>query len=539
MSTISAGTTTTTALVSTGDTSGNLALQTNGGTTALTLNTSGAIGVGSSPAYGSSGQVLTSGGSGAAPSWSTPAGSSVQAVASGSLANGDKVVVNSDGTVSVITGTQPTAGTAVVFNNTGITEYQASAYDPVNNKVLILYCNYSSTKYGIAIVGTVSGSSISFGSKYTFNSNQTYYISCAYDSYSNQFITAYYDNTNQQGKMRALKVTGTVVSAGAEATFNSQDVAYVSVVYDVSKNISVVAFRDNSNNYGTLKNATVSGTTITVNGSTVFSSAATSYINAAYDPVQQKIVIAYYNNTDGKVIVGQTMTDDSVMLGTAVTFNSGNTQDPSLVYDTVNQKFALFYRDLANSNYATAVVATVSGTSVSFGSEVVFNSANSAYMSGAYDSASGTFACAYWDTNTGVVMQTAYISGTSIVFSGTQVTLSTGFADKICTVYNPQTPSFVVNFQNYANSQYGTAVVAAPVSTNLTTTNFLGVSDGAYTNGQTANIQTVGATDDAQSGLTAGKKYYVEYNGALSQSPNGYGAFAGTAVSATKLVIKG
>lgn len=69
MSTISAGTTSGTALVSTGDTSGNLVFQTNGTTTALTINTTQALGVGSSPSYGSSGQVLISGGSGAAPSW--------------------------------------------------------------------------------------------------------------------------------------------------------------------------------------------------------------------------------------------------------------------------------------------------------------------------------------------------------------------------------------------------------------------------------------------------------------------------------------
>ena len=73
MSTISAGTATGTALVSTGDTTGNLVLQTNGTTTALTLNTAQALGVGSSPSFGSSGQVLTSAGSAAAPTWTTPA----------------------------------------------------------------------------------------------------------------------------------------------------------------------------------------------------------------------------------------------------------------------------------------------------------------------------------------------------------------------------------------------------------------------------------------------------------------------------------
>lgn len=56
----------------TGDASGVLELQASGNR-ALTLNSSRAIGVGASPTYGSAGQVLTSQGSAAAPTWTTPA----------------------------------------------------------------------------------------------------------------------------------------------------------------------------------------------------------------------------------------------------------------------------------------------------------------------------------------------------------------------------------------------------------------------------------------------------------------------------------
>jgi hypothetical protein len=56
----------------TADTSGVLALQSNG-TTGLTLNTSLAIGVGSGNSTGNAGQVLTSAGSGAAPTWQAAA----------------------------------------------------------------------------------------------------------------------------------------------------------------------------------------------------------------------------------------------------------------------------------------------------------------------------------------------------------------------------------------------------------------------------------------------------------------------------------
>jgi hypothetical protein len=57
-------------LSTTADASGIIAFQSNG-TTVLTTNSTGAIGVGSSPSYGTSGQLLTSGGSAVAPTWST------------------------------------------------------------------------------------------------------------------------------------------------------------------------------------------------------------------------------------------------------------------------------------------------------------------------------------------------------------------------------------------------------------------------------------------------------------------------------------
>ena len=71
MSIIAAGTTSNTALVNTGNTDGTLQLQVNGTTPSVTLATTGAVGVGSTPGYGTNGQVLTSSGSSAAPTWTT------------------------------------------------------------------------------------------------------------------------------------------------------------------------------------------------------------------------------------------------------------------------------------------------------------------------------------------------------------------------------------------------------------------------------------------------------------------------------------
>jgi hypothetical protein len=71
MSSIAAGTTSGTALVSTANTDGTIQLQVNGTTPSVTLAANGSLGVGSTPAYGTNGQVLTSAGTGSAPTWTT------------------------------------------------------------------------------------------------------------------------------------------------------------------------------------------------------------------------------------------------------------------------------------------------------------------------------------------------------------------------------------------------------------------------------------------------------------------------------------
>ena len=75
-------------------------------------------------------------------------------------------------------------------------------------------------------------------------------------------------------------------------------------------------------------------------------------------------------------------------------------------------------------------------------------------------------------------------------------------------VYDPDTERVIAALVDTDDADAGDAffVITTPGATsNLTSTNFLGISNAAYSNGDTATIQTVGAQDDAQSGLTVGK----------------------------------
>ena len=61
-----------------------------------------------------------------------------KAVASGTLPNGKPVVVNADGTVSVVSGAAQSIGSSVVFE-AATTRYVSAAFDSNSNKVVVVY----------------------------------------------------------------------------------------------------------------------------------------------------------------------------------------------------------------------------------------------------------------------------------------------------------------------------------------------------------------------------------------------------------------
>jgi len=493
-------------------------------------------------------KVLTSDAYGDA-TWETvaPGAGVATATASGALANGDLVVVNADGTVSVVAESSiPQAlGTAVVFESAD-SRYMSATYDSNAQKVVIAYRDDGNSGYGTAIVGTVSGTSISFGTAVVFESAYSLYISATYDSNAQKVVITYQDDANSDyGTAIVGTVSGTSISFGTAVVFESAISYYMSVVYDSNAQKVVITYQDDGNSdYGTAIVGTVSGTSISFGTAVVFESAASSYISATYDANAQKVVIAYRdggNSGYGTAIVG-TVSGTSISFGTPVVFESADSRYMSATYDANAQKVVITYQDADTYDYGTAIVGTVSGTSISFGTAVVFESGNSSYISATYDSNAKKVVIAYRDSDnsgygTAIV---GTVSGTSISF-GTAVVFESASSYFMSATYDANAQKVVIAYMDSGNSHYGTSVVFqnASVSTNLTATNYIGISDAVYSDATTATIQTVGSVDDAQSSLTAGTAYYVQGDGTLATTADTISVLAGTALSATKLIIKG
>ena len=141
------------------------------------------------------------------------------------------------------------AGAESVFNSA--TTYHCFATALSSGKFVVAYCDDGNSRYGTAIVGDISGATLSWGSEYVFNSAITYYCSAAALS-SGKFVVAYRDNGNSNyGTAIVGEVSGSAITYGSEFVFNSAG-AYDCSAAALSSGKFVVAYRDDGNSgYGT------------------------------------------------------------------------------------------------------------------------------------------------------------------------------------------------------------------------------------------------------------------------------------------------
>jgi hypothetical protein len=479
-------------------------------------------------------------------------GGTFTGIASGTLSNGQTVIVHSDGKVggissSLVGSTSASFGDATIFHNSDTEDYNAVAYDANAQRVVIAYRDQGDSNKGKAVVGTITGTAVTFGSEVQFESGSIQFPAIAYDANAQKVVISYEDTSDSgQGTAVVGTVSGSSISFGTPVVYETGRVNRNAIVYDSTAQKVILTFQDNddSNNnkaiVGTVSGTSISfGTAVTYNGATTNS--YKGYI--AYDSNADRVVIFYGdsgNSEHGYAIVG-TVSGTSISFGTEVQVDSSASQSCKAVYDSENQKVVVIYIDTGNSYRGTARVGTVSGTSISFGSEATFSSAAVNTIEAVYDSSAKKVIIAFRDENNsnyGAVVA-GTVSGTDITF-GTKQTFESANSTTLSIAHDSGNNKNIIIYADQGNSKKGTAIIAnyTSVSTTLTSSNFLGFSDAAYTNGQTATVQIVGSVDDAQTGLTTGSRHFVQNNGTLSTTAGSPSVLAGTAISATKIIIR-
>ena len=499
-------------------------------------------------------------------------GGTITATASGALAAGDKVIVNTDGTVSSVVETftritsggsdsadnsgdaEDFAGTAdykgariayvptgdyyvVVYQNyinnsnrylraraltvdssgsiTVGSEYQINGtrkaqevtcvYDPDQEKVLIMYTDSESgylikTRY----VSSSDGSTLSFGSNTTVTSSGTATALCiAYNTGINKFMMGY--KKSDYYRIRIGTSSGSSVSWTSESTVESNEVENCMIEADATSSF-VCYWRDRSgtadNNHPAYRAVSVSGTTPSVGSKTVMSQEFQGVPQnlLVFDKNEERFLLMAAMDVIGTKIRVLTVSGNSTTSSSDIGFAS-NSAVPfgSLVYDPYIKEVYLHYANASNSSRLTVRRLKInSGTSVGIYGAVEYS----------------TLSASNFGNND------------IIDAAGMQYMAAAGATHHLFTFKNQS-----------GDSGWVKAVKVAESTSNLTAENYIGTSKAAYSNSATATINVSGSLDENQSSLTAGQKYYVQANGTLGLAAGTTKVFAGTAVSSTKLLV--
>ena len=485
----------------------------------------------------------------------------VDFVASGTLPNGKPVILKANGQVEAVAQTGDAqsipAGSAATYNSSGtdpLVSSRGCCFIPqVANKFVIIYKD-ATAGHGTAVVGTVSGISISFGTPVVFNAGLTNFMSIDFTaSVSGRCVIAYSNNANSaKGTVVIGTVSGTGISFSSPIIFNDAVTRVFGVAFG-SGSIDdrlVISYMDQGNsNYGTAicGDVNAGGTAIAFGSEVVFNSGTSNFADVAFDPSNTKFVICYKNQSNSHyatAIVGSA-SSTSLSFGSNVVFLSSYTTDVSVRYNpNVGNQFVVLCSDqYASPTKGVAYVGTVSNTTPSFGPQVVFNPLATTLQSIAFDpNTAGRLLVSYSDdgNSSKSTVNIGTISGSTLSFGNKIIAINLTSSPQTVAFDSNTSGKFVFPFIDYTNSSYGKSLVCQLDTsvTNLTATNLLGISAGAISSGATGTINLFGGINESQSSLTIGSDYYVQTNGTITTASASPAQRIGTAISATQINIK-
>jgi hypothetical protein len=469
------------------------------------------------------------------------AGKEVSFVASGTIATGDTVILNSDGTVSAVSGQNYSSGSEVVFDSDDLPQDTVAVYDTTGNRVVIVYRDGND---GWAVVGNVSGSSITFGTPVAWQSNNwsVTQMGLAYDSNADKIVIVYRNNTGgDYGYAIVGNVTSNSASFGTPVVFSSASTQWPIAVFDSDQNKVVVYYLFNGVN---AKVGTVSGTSISFGSEVDLTDGEGGEgVNAVFDSNANKHVVTFYKQGGGgstaESRVG-TVSGTSISFGSLVQFATGaqSSRGRPMAFDSINNKVVIFFTDTTTSAVFNAVVGTVSGTSISYGTPVAsslsgLDSVALMPPQATFDSDSGVVACVI-ETSSVTYLVTGKVNGTSIDLDEPIILNGGDEGRNPAITYDPDQQKAIIAYTDIGSSNDGTAVVVALPYTNVTDDNFLGISKSAISNAASGSITIKGGVSSNVSGLTPNSTYYVANDGTLTTTSTG-NVLGGRALSATSI----
>ena len=525
--------------------------------------------------YGTAGQVIVSGGSGAAVAWGDAAGGAEYAgISSGSMSAGDPVVVRADGKLekvkyswneSIATGSVAEKN-SINIPSSGVWASWARNDDGTtwsNNdkRVLFLFRNYNSPSY---ITADYEGNSLTLNSMSGFNDGDNVAIfDGAYNSNAKRFAVAYRHGGNGRIRVNSGRPSGTTVTWGttsnngrpeinSSSSSNAVGIEYAGndkfmVVYgEGNKIFAQVVTNSSNNNYMELSAGT--RTEIEDVG------AAASYKLTVSPPDSNGRMLMFYRKAIGgdfglKYAI-LTISGTNVSYGGRDWVDSSNKvvlQTPlsAISYDPNEDRYLLIYERVSDNKLYGRNMKITAADAVSMSAETQLSTQNPYEGQGTvYDTNLKKHFVYFTDGSTNKLSYVPVtFTGNSAPTAGTLgVIYNTAHRMRSFTIdYDPTLGRVLTGARNEdsgPNFLAGLINQTAASTSNLGDKNFLGFSKGSYTDGNTAKIGTLSALDENQTGLTTTTSYFVQPDGTLSTTASTPRVAAGKAVNSTNLIVR-
>ena len=463
----------------------------------------------------------------------------------GTIADGKPVIVNANGTVSTIsqTATSESLGSEVQYNAAN-SVYTSACYDSAAGKCAVFYRDSGSSNVGNYVVGTISDQSITYGSEANFESGQVQWTSAVFEPVAGKVVVAYQDQDNSfYGKVVVGTLSGTSITWGTPVTFNSNETTYIDVVYHTGEGKIVVVYK-NSSNYGRAIAGTVSGNSISFGTGVDVDTSSGNYMSAVYHATAQKVVTSFKATSSIACCRVLTLSGTTITVGARQSFiTTGQANQGAIAYDTTSETVVIAFRDEANTTYGSIVAGSVSGDTITYGSLLTFQSGSVDWLGIRGFASAGGVILAYDNNSTSpntVLVKYFTISGTTITLVSTNTFYSGAIAGNRSYGFAEDTANdkmlLAINVDSVGRSKvYNPAFN----TTNLTSENFVGFMDGAALDGTNGEILSSCSIARNQTSLTPGQTYFVTPAGALSLTAGSPSVTAGTAISSTEIIVKG
>ena len=472
---------------------------------------------------------------------------------------GKPVGLGSDGTVRAIKETgdpNPQAGSAYQFESGAATRFspRGVVYDTQNDKIVITYCDYNDSSKGKCVVGEVNstGDGISFGTPVEFNGTDTRYISSVFSPDNNKVVVFFANNAQSDyaqynvGQCNGLSFGW---SSSGVTNMYSNSIQWNALIYDSDQQKIVFIWSNQSNEIRSVTGDVQSNDTLNLGSTQGITSDNPATIGAIYYTSESKTVVVFANASQGHKLyyaVGTyTATNSQTWTTPSAFVNTGTNSEVTATYDSNVNRMVVVYKDSNNNNYGTAIVGSLSGTTMTWGTPVVFNAGDTEEISACFDSTNNKIVISYKDIGNSdyVTLIVGTIGGTdnrSISF-GDEIQLNSATTSNTCVEFDPDKGRVVAVYNDGGTSGDGKARVIAAggsSSTNLTSENYIGLAVAGISSGSTGSVTIPGGISSGHSGLTTARTYYVQPDGTLALTAGTPQVVAGTSISSTQILVR-